>query len=180
MQRGGGGRGRKGKPRSTLQRRLEALRPEKPQDRFLERSQVRGTCSSSDGPGSYGSDRRESIHEQRNGTIGVKLAGSCRSGVATSVGGFFHGGGGLRGGGGGGASWPGPSDADPGQRGLETLEVFVEGTRSRDRRFLAPRTGLLRALQVGVFCRVCLFVCFVSVFFRLFMVVFYFLNVYLF
>ncbi|CAN0529177.1 unnamed protein product, partial [Ectocarpus sp. 8 AP-2014] len=35
------------------------------------------------------------------------------------------------------------------ERGLETLEVFVEGTRSRDRRFLAPKTGLIRALQVG-------------------------------
>ncbi|CAN0035385.1 unnamed protein product, partial [Hapterophycus canaliculatus] len=28
-----------------------------------------------------------------------------------------------------------------------TFEVFVEGTRSRDRRFLAPKTGLIRALQ---------------------------------
>lgn len=44
--------------------------------------------------------------------------------------------------------WPGPRESDPRQRGLETLEVFVEGTRSRDRRFLAPKTGLIRALQV--------------------------------
>ena len=29
---------------------------------------------------------------------------------------------------------------------MPTLEVFLEGTRSRDRRFLRPRTGLLRAL----------------------------------
>ena len=48
--------------------------------------------------------------------------------------------------------WPVPSDADPRQRGLETFEVFVEGTRSRDRRFLPPRTGMLRALQVSA-CR---------------------------
>lgn len=65
---------------------------------------------------------------------------------------------GWGGGGGGGERWPGPCDSDPRQRGLETFEVFVEGTRSRDRRFLAPRTGLLRALQVGfVFFFYCFF-----------------------
>lgn len=47
-----------------------------------------------------------------------------------------------------GGRWPGPCESDPLQRGLETFEVFVEGTRSRDRRFLAPKTGLIRALQV--------------------------------
>lgn len=52
-----------------------------------------------------------------------------------------------------GGSWPGPCESDPKQRGLETLEVFVEGTRSRDRRFLAPKTGLMRALQVLLFPR---------------------------
>lgn len=46
--------------------------------------------------------------------------------------------------------WLESSESDLRQRGLETLEVFVEGTRSRDRRFLAPRTGVLRALQVGI------------------------------
>ncbi|CAB1112580.1 unnamed protein product [Ectocarpus sp. CCAP 1310/34] len=59
-----------------------------------------------------------------------------------------NGGGSADGGGGGaGGRWPGPCESDPCQRGLETLEVFVEGTRSRDRRFLAPKTGLIRALQ---------------------------------
>lgn len=52
---------------------------------------------------------------------------------------------------GGGERWPGPCEYDPFQRGLETIEVFVEGRRSRDRRFLAPKTGVLRALQVCLF-----------------------------
>ncbi len=55
-------------------------------------------------------------------------------------------------------SWPGPSESDPSQRGLETLEVFVEGMRSRDRRFLPPKTGLIRALQV-CFCLCCCSCC---------------------
>lgn len=42
------------------------------------------------------------------------------------------------------------SGGDLQQRGLETFEVFVEGMRSRDRRFLPPKTGMLRALQVTV------------------------------
>lgn len=37
----------------------------------------------------------------------------------------------------------------------ETLEFFIEGTRSRSRRFLTPKRGLLRALQnTGVTCAV--------------------------
>ena len=37
----------------------------------------------------------------------------------------------------------------------ETLEFFIEGTRSRSRRFLSPKRGLLRALQnTGVTCAV--------------------------
>ncbi|CAM9486306.1 unnamed protein product, partial [Sphacelaria rigidula] len=131
-------RGR-GEPDPSLHERLRSLQDpggERSQDRSRpwrrdeERSSSRvcppmTSIRNTHPPNSNGSDCQEPGVGRRHDVARTRLGGNIR----------------------GTGDWPGPRDADPQQRGVETIEVFVEGTRSRDRRFLSPRTGLLRALQ---------------------------------
>lgn len=135
-------RGHNSEPHSDLRRRLEALQEVAGGEGEFSQKVVSGE----QGIVSDGTAATRDVAGDSRGTSGNERIRGHHPQAASdgNVGGSAEGGG-------GGGRWPGPCESDPCQRGLETLEVFVEGTRSRDRRFLAPKTGLIRALQVGTY-----------------------------
>ncbi|CAM9189791.1 unnamed protein product, partial [Ectocarpus fasciculatus] len=131
-------RGQHSEPHSDLRRRLEALQ----EGASGEGETSQKVPSGEEGIACDGS--KAATRDEAGDSRGT--SGNERTRDHPQAG-FDGNGGGSAEGGGCGGRWPGPCESDPCQRGLETLEVFVEGTRSRDRRFLAPKTGLIRALQ---------------------------------
>ncbi|CAM9318219.1 unnamed protein product [Ectocarpus sp. 12 AP-2014] len=135
-------RGHNSEPHSDLRRRLEALQ----EIARGERETSQKVPSGEQGIVCDGTEATRDVAGDSQCTSGTeRIRGHHPQAASGGNGGGSADGGG--GGGGVGGRWPGPCESDPCQRGLETLEVFVEGTRSRDRRFLAPKTGLIRALQ---------------------------------
>eukprot|EP00752_Nemacystus_decipiens_P003513 g3241.t2 len=123
-------RGNTGEPRSVLQQRLELLQEDHASGQGAQscRNRSRGETSGVTPNGISVAARLEEEQVKAKGSTGNR---DRRPETRSASDG----------------NWPGPRESDPRQKGLETLEVFVEGTRSRDRRFLAPKTGLIRALQ---------------------------------